>query len=139
MNLALWNPANDLERFFDDAWRAPSFPKLGPDLAVDVFEEGKNIVAKCSLPGVKAEELDVSIDKDILTISGSREEEKEVNKKNYYSKEIRRGSFARSVRLPSAVEAGAVKARYEDGVLTITAPIEKGHERKAVKVKIAGK
>lgn len=128
-----------MERFFEDRPYISMFPKLGWDLAVDVYEEGKNVIAKMSLPGVTADDLEISIDKDILTISGTREEEKETDTKDYYSKEIRRGSFSRSVSLPKIVAANEAKANYVDGVLTVTMPIVKGQEKKAVKVDIAKK
>lgn len=139
MALIKWEPLSEMERFFDNRPYVSMFPKLGWDLAVDVFEEGKSVIAKMSLPGVKADELEISIDKDVLTISGAREEEKEVDKKDYYSKEIRRGSFSRSVSLPKIVDAEDTKADYADGVLTVTMPIVKGQEKKAVKVAIAKK
>src|SRR3989344_1511100 len=126
MQLIKWEPFKDLEGVFEDRPYISMFPKLGWDLAVDVFEEGKNVIAKMSLPGVKSEELEIAIDKDILTISGKREEEKETQKKDYYSKEIRRGSFSRSVTLPKIVDADDTKAAYADGLLTVTMPIVKG-------------
>lgn len=139
MALIKWEPFSEMERFFDNRPYVSMFPKLGWDLAVDVFEEGKNVIAKVSLPGVKAEEIDISIDKDTLTISGVREEEKETDKKDYYSKEIRRGSFSRSVSLPKIVDADDTKADYSEGVLTVTMPVVKGQEKKAVKVAVGTK
>lgn len=139
MPIVKWEPFKDIEGFFEDRPYISLFPKLGWDLAVDVFEENKLVIAKMSLPGVKVEELDIAIDKDVLTISGSREEEKETDKKDYYSKEIKRGSFSRSVSLPKIVDADEARATYVDGLLTITMPVVKGQERKAVKVKIAQK
>lgn len=139
MAIIKWEPFSDMERFFEDRPYISMFPKLGWDLAVDVYEEGKNVIAKMSLPGVTADDLEISIDKDILTISGTREEEKETDTKDYYSKEIRRGSFSRSVSLPKIVAANEAKANYVDGVLTVTMPIVKGQEKKAVKVDIAKK
>lgn len=139
MALIKWEPFNDVERFFEDRPYISMFPKLGWDLAVDVYEEGKNVIAKMSLPGVKPEELDISIDKDMLTISGERQEEKETDKKDYYSKEIRRGSFSRTVSLPKIVDADEAKADYADGVLAVSMPIVKGQEKKAVRVEVAKK
>lgn len=139
MQLIKWEPFKDLEGFFEDRPYISMFPKLGWDLAVDVFEEGKNVIAKVSLPGVKSEEIDISIDKDVLTVSGARQEETETDKKDYYSKEIRRGAFSRSVSLPKIVDAEGTKADYADGVLTVTMPVVKGQEKKAVKVRVAKK
>ena len=131
-----WEPFNEIERFFGERPYISLFPKLGWDLAVDVYEEDKNVIAKICLPGVKVEELEISIDKDTLTVSGERKEETETEKKDYYSKEIRRGSFSRSVSLPKIVDADDTKAAYADGLLTVTMPIVKGQEKKAVKVQV---
>lgn len=138
MQIIKWQPLKEIDRFFDDRFVQPfsAFPKLGLDLAVDVYEEKNDVIAKMSLPGVKAEEVDISIEDDMLTISGRREEEKEVNKKDYYSKEIRRGSFTRSVSLPRSVDAGKAEAKYENGELVVTMPAVVGAKEKAVKVKI---
>jgi len=138
MQLIKWEPFKEMDRFFDDRFLQPfgAFPKLGLDLAVDVYEEKGNVVAKMSLPGIKSDELDVSIEDDMLTISGRREEEREVDKKDYYSKEIRRGSFSRTVSLPKSVDAGRAEAKYENGELVVTMPVVAGAKEKAVKVKV---
>ena len=135
MSLIQWEPFNEVERLFDGQM-LPLSTRPGWDLAVDVFEEKGNVIAKMSLPGVKQEEVDVSIEDDVLTISGRREEEKETKEKNYYSKEIRRGSFSRSVGLPKSVKAEKAEAKIEDGMLVVTMPAVKGLESKTVKVKV---
>jgi HSP20 family protein len=139
MALIKWEPFKELGDLFDDRPYISMFPKLGWDLAVDVYEEGKSVVAKMSLPGVKPEELEISVDKDTLTISGAREEEKETEKKDYYSKEIRRGSFSRTVSLPKIVDGEDTQADYADGILKITMPVVKGQEKKAIKVTVGKK
>src|SRR3989344_5817194 len=98
MPVIKWEPFNELERLYEQRQYISMFPKLGWDLAVDLFEEGGNAIAKMNLPGVKPEELDITIEEDTLTVSGTRQEEKETEKKDYYSKEIKRGSFSRTVR-----------------------------------------
>lgn len=135
MQIIKWEPLKDIDRFFEDRL-SPAFPKLGWDLAVDLYEEKGNVIAKMSLPGVKEEELDIEIEDDMLTISGRREEEKETEKKDYYSKEIRRGSFSRSVSLPKLVDAKKAQAEYKKGVLTVTMPAIAGSRNKSIKVEI---
>jgi HSP20 family protein len=134
-NIVQWKPFSELDRFIDDSL-FPAFPKLGLDLAIDLYEEKGNVIAKMSLPGVDATELDIAIDGDVLTITGNREEELETNEKDYYSKEIRRGSFSRSVSLPSSVDASKAEASYKDGVLAVTMPTIPGQKEKVVKVKV---
>ena len=89
-----------------------------------------------SLPGVEASEIDISIEDDLLTVSGSREEEVESKEKDYYSKEIRRGSFARTVRLPKMVKADKAEASYEEGLLKIKIPAILNAKENSVKVPI---
>ena len=136
MPIIKWEPFSDLERFFEERPYVSLFPKLGWDLAVDVFEEGGNVIAKMNLPGIDPDKLDISVDEDELTIAGSREEEQEADEKEYYSKEIRRGSFTRTVSLPRVINESRVDAVFNDGVLTVTMPAIKGKEEEATKVTV---
>lgn len=135
MNIVQWKPFGEFDRVFDDRF-SMGFPKMGLDLAIDLYEEKGNVVAKMNLPGVRADELEVSVEDDTLTVTGTREEEKETDKKDYYSKEIRRGSFTRSISLPSQVDAEKTAAEYKDGVLMVSMPVIKGGGKKAVKVNV---
>ncbi|HCR52622.1 TPA: hypothetical protein DIV48_03210 [Candidatus Kaiserbacteria bacterium] len=139
MPIIKWEPLSELDRLFEGRPYISMFPKLGWDLAIDLYEEDGTVVAKMNLPGVKSEELDIAIDEDSLSVSGSREEEEETEKKDYYSKEIRRGSFSRSVSLPKPVNASGAEAEYADGILTITMPILEGKQRETVRVRVAAK
>ncbi|MBU1089385.1 Hsp20/alpha crystallin family protein [Patescibacteria group bacterium] len=135
-----FEPFRGLDRFFEDDFL--TFPwrrgRASWDLAVDIFEEGKNVIAKMQIPGIDPEKLDIHIEDNHLSVSGSREEEHEVKKKNYYSKQIQRGSFSRVIPLPAAVQAEKIEAKCENGVLTITVPKKEvsGKDGKKVKVKI---
>jgi HSP20 family protein len=133
MNIVTWKPFAELDRFFDDR-ASLALPRFGGDLAVDLYEENGNVIAKMNLPGVKPDELDITLENDTLVITGRREEEKKTEEKDYYHKEIRRGSFSRSVSLPKSVNAEATEARYDGGVLVVTMPIVKGAEEKATKI-----
>jgi HSP20 family protein len=135
MELMQWKPFDEMDRLFEGR-PLLSFPRAQWDLAADVFEERGTVVAKMSLPGIELEDLDITVDEDMLTISGERQEEEEVDQKDYYSKEIRRGSFSRSVRLPKLVDAAQAEARYENGVLTVAMPVVKGKETRGVKIAV---
>lgn len=139
MPIIKWEPFSELDRFFEERPYISMFPKLGWDLAIDLYEEGGNIVAKMNPPGVKPEELDITVDEDSLSVSGSRKEEQETDKKDYYGKEIRRGSFSCSVTLPKAVDSSRAEAEYTDGILKVTMPMVEGAGRKAVQVKVVKK
>jgi HSP20 family protein len=139
MPIIKWEPFGELDRLFGEHAYVSMFPKLGWDLAIDLYEEGGTVIAKINLPGVKPEELDITVDEDLLNVSGSREEEQETDKKDYYSKEIRRGSFSRSVSLPKSINVSKVEAEYADGILKVTMPVLEGKQKKTAQVKVVKK
>jgi len=94
-------------------------------------------VVETSLPGIDADKVDISVENDVLTISGKTEEKSEVKREDYYRKEIREGSFSRSVILPFKVKADEAQAEYAKGILTITIP--KAEEAKPKKISIKAK
>ncbi|MCL5094291.1 MAG: Hsp20/alpha crystallin family protein [Patescibacteria group bacterium] len=136
MPIVQWGPGpfRDIQRFFEEEGGPLSaLQRVGWDLAIDLYEEKGNIIAKMSLPGINPDNIDIQIEDSYLKISGSREEEE----KNYYYQEIRRGDFERTVKLPTTVLKDKASAEYENGVLMITIPIVE--EKKAKKIKIAKK
>ena len=90
--------------------------------AIDIFDRGNNLVVKAELPGMKQEDIDVSVVGDTLTIKGERNAESEVKEENYYCNECSYGTFTRSMTLPSHVDSDRIEATYEDGVLEINLP-----------------
>ena len=135
MAIMRWRPFHSLEDLFHDKFMNGQ----GLDLAVDMYEEGNNIIAKMNIPGVKAENIDIRVEKHHLHIYGERKEEKEVEKKDYYHKEIRGGSFERIVSLPCLVDEDKTNAELKDGVLIITMPKIKKEEKESQKIKITQK
>ncbi len=131
-----WEPLKDLEQFFEEGMS--SFPRLGGDLAANIYEEGDNVIAKVNIPGIDPEKVDVSVENDVLRITGSREEEKEVKDKKFYSKEIKQGSFERVLRLPVQVQHDKTDAEYKDGVLTVTMPKKEKTSSGKINIKIKG-
>jgi HSP20 family protein len=124
-NLMKWEPFKEVERFFgEDFPFLPMFPKpkLGWDMAVDVYEEKENIIAEMNVPGIDPEKLEITVKDGYLKILGEREEEKEKKETNFYYKEIKRGVFERLVRLPVAVKAEKAEAQYTKGVLKVILP-----------------
>lgn len=131
--LMRWQPIMDLDRFFDeDRWFVGNFSP-----AMDVYQDGDNVVAKVSLPNIDPKDVEVSVENDVLTISGESREKQEIKHEDYYRKEIREGSFSRSVVLPMKVKSDETKASYEKGVLVITMP--KAEEVKPKKIAIEAK
>ncbi len=100
--------------------------------AVDVFEEGDAVVMKVELPGLKKEEIDVEVAVDDVMISGKREKQERIEKRDYYRCERAAGAFRRSVTLPFEVEPGKATAQLKDGVLEVRAPRKDGAHKIAV-------
>ena len=136
MAIIKWEPFGEVDRFFED-FTIPSLKNLGTDLAVDVYEEGDNVVAKMNVPGVDPEKISVSVEDNALRVSGAHEEEKEEKKKHYYYKEIKKGSFERVVSLPQSVLKDKVSAEYKNGTLVVTLPkANKGESSHKVQVHV---
>ncbi|MHC4624154.1 MAG: Hsp20/alpha crystallin family protein [Planctomycetota bacterium] len=122
---------DDLFNTFFGGW--PTYEhKLWP--AIDVAEDENAIVVKAEVPGCKADDIDISVHGNTLTISGEKKQEQEKKEKGYYHMERSYGGFRRDLSLPDDVESARVDATCKDGVLTISLP--KAEKAKAVKVKI---
>ena len=91
-------------------------------LVLDVYQDEDNIIVKSTLAGVKPEDVEISITNDMLSIKGVREKEEEIRDDAYYYQECYWGAFARSVILPTEVDAESIKASIKNGILTITLP-----------------
>jgi len=141
MSLIPWRPFSDMDKFFgDDDWFLPIVPRWETGKpAMDVYETDKEVIAEVSLPGVDPEKVEVSVEDDILKVSGGMEEKKEEKEKGYWRKEIRKGSFERMVKLPVAVKENAVDATYEKGVLKIVMPKAETKATPKVKIKVKEK
>ncbi len=103
-------------------------------LTVDVYQTPDEIVIRSIVAGVRPEDLDVSISRDMVTIRGIREEHKEVSEDNYFHKELYWGSFSRTVLLPAEVEDEEAQATEKHGLLTIRLP--KIDKEKQTKLKV---
>jgi HSP20 family protein len=102
--------------------------------AIDISEDANLITVKAEIPGCKAEDVDISVQGNTLTISGEKKHEEEKKEKGYYYAERSYGSFRRDLTLNSEVDASKIDAACKDGILTITLP--KSEKAKAIKVKV---
>lgn len=143
-DLIRWEPFRDMltlrqamDRLFEDSFVRPAglAAPVMSEVALDMYETDSDVVIKAELPGVKPEEVDVSITEDVLTIKGEHKEEKEEKEPNYYRRELRYGSFSRSVRLPAAVNTDKAEAEFENGLLTLTVPKAEEVKPRQIKVK----
>lgn len=145
-SLIRWEPFRELlsmreamDRLFEESFLRPRGRWLVPfdveALAVDMYETDDKIVVKASLPGVKPEEVDISVTGNTLTIKGETKAEEEVKEENYIRRERRYGAFSRSLSLPTQVEVEKAEAAFENGVLTLSLPKAEAVRPKAIKVK----
>jgi len=144
-----WRPMRELEemeRRFGDIFGRSLLPSVWRQLPaeqmtwapkLDIFEKGDKVVIKAEIPGMKEEDIHVSVEGDVLTIRGEKKTESEVKEEDYYHCERSYGSFSRSISLPSTVDASKVEAEYEDGVLEVT--LSKKLEVKPKKVAVKKK
>ena len=102
--------------------------------AIDMYEDKDNVIVETQLGGIDPEKVDISIENNVLTIKGESEKKSEVEDKNYYRKEIRRGSFYRSIPLPTKVDGDQAKAVNEEGILKITVPKAPEVKPKTIKI-----
>jgi HSP20 family protein len=145
-NLVRWDPVRDMvslreamDRLFEESFVRPrNWPASAEGvttLAVDVFETQDEITVNASIPGMKPEDIDISVTGDTLTIKGETQEEKEEKDGNYHLRERRYGAFQRSVVLPTLVNADKAEAEFKNGVLTLTLPKVEEVKPKSIKVK----
>ena len=120
-----------LERAGDESNLTPWAP------AVDIFETEHQLVVKADLPDVNPQDLDIRVENNILTIRGERKFENEVNEENYLRVERSYGSFSRSFSLANSVKSDAIKADYQNGVLTLSIPKRVEAKPKQIKVNVA--
>jgi HSP20 family protein len=104
--------------------------------AVDIYETEHELVVKGDLPDIDPKDLDIRVENNILTIRGERKFEKKVNEENYLRVERAYGSFARSFSLANTVNSEAIKADYQNGVLTLTIPKKEEAKPKQIKVTV---
>lgn len=106
-------------------------PAVGGELSVDVINTPSEIIIKAMVAGVKPQDLDVQISRDMVTIVGSREESSEVSEQDYYHKELYWGAFSRNILLPEEVDVEMAEAKEKHGLLEIKLPkIDKGRKTK---------
>jgi HSP20 family protein len=122
------------ERFFRPLWTTPLEPETDIHPPLDLYTTPETVVAKIALPGVKPEEVDISIADGVVTITGSFEKEEETTEAGYVHKELRYGTFRRAFSLPTPVKTDEAKATFKEGMLELTLP--KIEERKPTHVKV---
>ena len=103
--------------------------------AIDLYQNDDEVVVKASLPGLKAEDVQISVTADLLTLRGEFKDESEKKEATYHIREHRYGSFERSVMLPTSVQTDKAKADYENGILTLTLAKAESVKPKTITIK----
>jgi len=142
-NLIRWEPAREMmtlreamNHLFDDAFTRPLTLRDGWTApAIDMYQTDDEIVVKASLPGVKADEVQINITGEILTLKGETKQVEEKKDKAWHMREQRWGAFERAIALPTEVVADKAKAEFENGILTITLPKAEEVKPKIINIK----
>ena len=140
-----WEPIRDLvtlreamDRLLTESFVRPgaAFPAVGMEgPAVDMYQTKDDIVVKAAVPGVKPEDIEISVTGDMLTIKGELKEEEKIEEGNYLRQERRYGQFTREFALPTQVNADKARAEFEHGVLTLHLPKAEEVKPKSIRVK----
>jgi len=143
-NLTRWEPVREMmtlreamDRLFDDAFTRPINLRDGgwSAPAVDMYQTDDEVVVRVALPGFKADEVQINVTGDVLTLRGEMKHEEEKKDKAWHIREHRWGSFERSIALPTEVTADRANADFENGILTITLPKAEEVKPKTITVK----
>ena len=145
MSLTRWDPLREMSslrqamnRLFDESLVRPEWtgeePRANVFVPLDVYETADHLVVTAPMPGVQPDEVDITVQDNVLTIRGEFRREEEDEGTTYHHRERAYGSFARTIRLPNNVEAGEIEATFEEGVLTLRAP--KREEAKSRKIEV---
>jgi len=143
--IARWEPfrgvttlQDQINRLFHDAFdrtgEQSNLSAWAP--AVDIYESEQELVVKADLPEIDPKDLDIRVENNLLTIRGERKFEKKVSEESYLRVERSFGSFARSFTLANTVDTEAIKAEYQNGVLTLSIPKREEAKPKQIKVNV---
>ena len=147
MTIVRWEPFRSLtslreamDRLFEESVLWPSVVS-GASIRIglppmDIYQTENDVVVKAAIPGVRPEDIDIKLTGNMLTISGERKVEREVEEESYLVHEMAAGSFRREVMLPIDVKADQAQATFENGILTITIPKAERVTSKQVKVQV---
>ena len=127
--------AGDLSVKKNQSWAEEEDEEKEGQLTVDVYQNQEEIIIKTMVAGVKPEDLDISITRDLVTIRGKREEERGIREEDYFTKELYWGTFSRTITLPQEIDVEEAEALERHGLLIVRLPkIDKGRQTK-LKVK----
>ncbi|MEN8614158.1 Hsp20/alpha crystallin family protein [Dehalogenimonas sp. THU2] len=141
MMLQKWDPFREMrafERALNRPWRGTAWPEETEqwNIPIDVVRKGEEIIVKASMPGVKPEDIEVSVENNVLTLKAESATDNEMEEGGYMVRERAWGSFYRALSLPDTVDTARIEPVYANGVLTITLPTAEDKKRKQIKVAV---
>jgi HSP20 family protein len=146
--LTHWTPVRDAFRFHNELNRLFDFPLRATQVEgetlnswappVDIYEDAEGVTLKVEVPGFAANDIDLRIENNTLTLKGERKLEKEDKKENYRRVERSYGAFSRSFSLPPTVDSEKIQAESKNGVLTVFLPRKEETKPKQIQVKVQG-
>jgi len=139
MSIVKYSPFNsvmrggfDVDSFLNNRWFGESDVLWRP--MADIIEKEQSYEIKVDVPGMKKDDINISIKDSILTLSGEKTEEHEEENRNFFRKERAYGKFERSFRVPQDIDPDSIKAKYEDGVLTVEVPKSEKSKHKEIAI-----
>ncbi|MCU4138567.1 MAG: Small heat shock protein IbpA [Thermodesulfobacteria bacterium] len=143
-DLTLLRPIQELKKEMDRIWQdffgksllSEKWESIEWIPAVDVSETDNEIIVKVDVPGVKPEDMEISLSDNVLIIKGEKKKEEEEKKENFYRMERYYGSFMRSIQLPCEIEEDKISATYKNGVLKIVLPKKPEEKKKVIKINV---
>jgi len=145
-DITRWDPFSEMstlrrqmDRLFDESFPLRFWSTSGTGngtnyFPVDVLDAGDNVVIEASLPGVKPEDIDISVTGQTVTLKGESKQEHEHKAENFVRHERTHGAFIRQITLPTEVDANKAEAAYENGLLCLTLPKAESVKPKTIKV-----
>jgi len=143
-NLTRWEPVHEMmtlreamDRLFDDAFTHPITTSGGAVVlpSIDLYQNNDEVMVKAALPGMKPEDVQISVTSNTLTLRGEFKQDESQKETTYHIREHRYGLFERSIPLPTDVQTDKAKADFENGILTITMPKAEAVKPRTISIK----
>lgn len=147
-NIVRWDPFGEMlslrqavDKLFEDAWVRPSRVLPGGDgngaapyLPIDLYETPDELVVTASVPGVKPEDIEITVQGDVLTIRGEFKMDQAAGEGKYHRRELRYGQFTRQIALPTSVHTEHAEAHFDNGVVKLRLPKAEGAKQRRIQV-----
>jgi HSP20 family protein len=144
-DLIRWEPMREMmtlreamDHLFDDAFTRPIDGRSGLSTlpAIDLYQDDDDVVVKASLPGLKKDDVQITLNNGVLTLRGEYKQDENNENTTYHIREHRTGAFERSLSLPVEIDSEKTKAEFENGVLTITMPKVEAVKPRMIDIKV---